>query len=393
MSIRTVRQTWFFAIAVLVTALGVSALAPVALAATVTLTLSRTSLVFGERVTASGVVEPATSGEPVSITLGEKVVDTVVTDADGAFSLAFFPSHGGLVGAGLGDGATSEATLLKVRPDVRLSHAAPVPFLRTAFTLRVSPSDYSGRVSVRITHRGRQVARLKGRCRGGRLMLRVPLRGIESFSVRFSLAPWENLASRSVSHRIRVPWRRLAVGSTGPMVRGLLWRLADLRIRTPRSGSRFTRATGDAVVAFQKTYGLARDYVVDYKDWRRLERASPPTPRFLRPLSHIEIDKGRQILSVVRHGRVIGVVPVSTGRTGNTRTGSHFVQRKIPVNTLFGGAVVMPRFMTFFRTQGIHGYASVPPYPASHGCVREPLWICDWVYDRSFVGERVYVHP
>ncbi len=53
----------------------------------------------------------------------------------------------------------------------------------------------------------------------------------------------------------------------------------------------------------------------------------------------------------------------------------------------------MPRFMTFFRTQGIHGYANVPPYPASHGCVREPLWVCDWVYDRSFIGERVYVHP
>lgn len=332
-------------------------------------------------------------GEPVSVVLGEEVVDTVVTDADGAFSLTFSPSHGGLVGAGLSDGTMSDATPLMVRPAVRLSHARPAPFLRTAITLRVSPSAYSGRIRAQVMHRGREVAKAGGVCRDGRLTLRVPLPGIESFSVRFSLAPWGGLASRSVSHRIRVPWRRLAVGSTGPEVRGLLRRLAALKIRTPRSGGRFTRATGDAVVAFQKSYGLPRDYVVNYKDWRRLERASLPTPRFPRPLSHIEIDKGRQILSVVREGRVIGVVPVSTGKTGNTQTGSHFIQRKIFVNTLFGGRVVMPRFMTFYKTQGIHGYAHVPPYPASHGCVREPLWVCDWVYDHSFIGERVYVHP
>jgi lipoprotein-anchoring transpeptidase ErfK/SrfK len=48
--------------------------------------------------------------------------------------------------------------------------------------------------------------------------------------------------------------------------------------------------------------------------------------------------------------------------------------------------------MTFHGNFAIHGYYSVPVYPASHGCVRVPMWLADWLYDRSFVGERVYVY-
>ena len=40
----------------------------------------------------------------------------------------------------------------------------------------------------------------------------------------------------------------------------------------------------------------------------------------------------------------------------------------------------------------IHGFPSVPTYPASHGCVRIPIWIADWLYQQSPVGERVYVY-
>jgi hypothetical protein len=39
-----------------------------------------------------------------------------------------------------------------------------------------------------------------------------------------------------------------------------------------------------------------------------------------------------------------------------------------------------------------HRYYSVPTYPASHGCVRVPIWEADWLYDQSPVGERVYVY-
>jgi lipoprotein-anchoring transpeptidase ErfK/SrfK len=34
----------------------------------------------------------------------------------------------------------------------------------------------------------------------------------------------------------------------------------------------------------------------------------------------------------------------------------------------------------------------VPTYAASHGCVRIPIWIADWLYQQSTVGEPVYVY-
>ena len=48
--------------------------------------------------------------------------------------------------------------------------------------------------------------------------------------------------------------------------------------------------------------------------------------------------------------------------------------------------------MDFYRNFAMHGYPEVPPYPASHGCVREPVWVADWTYRHSFVGETVYIY-
>ena len=93
----------------------------------------------------------------------------------------------------------------------------------------------------------------------------------------------------------------------------------------------------------------------------------------------------------MRDGQVIGTIPVSTGATGNTPVGTFSILRKNYMSSTYDGSVALPRFMRFYGTMGMHGYPVVPPYPASHGCVREPLWVCDWVYDRSFVGERVYI--
>ena len=40
----------------------------------------------------------------------------------------------------------------------------------------------------------------------------------------------------------------------------------------------------------------------------------------------------------------------------------------------------------------IHGYHSVPAYPASHGCVRIPLWIAVRVYSLLDYGTSVYIY-
>ena len=47
----------------------------------------------------------------------------------------------------------------------------------------------------------------------------------------------------------------------------------------------------------------------------------------------------------------------------------------------------------FIRGYAIHGYASVPPYNASHGCLRVPLANARAIYDWLRIGDVVWVEP
>ena len=144
-------------------------------------------------------------------------------------------------------------------------------------------------------------------------------------------------------------------------------------------------------MAFQKAYRLSRTYVFNTACWRKLDGAKLIKPKYSSPSTHIEVDKTRQILMVVKGGKPVGIICVSTGATNNTPEGSFHIQQKHPFTTSgFGGILV--RTMGFIGDFAIHGYSPVPPYPASHGCVREPIWACYWVYDNSFVGEALYIY-
>ena len=88
----------------------------------------------------------------------------------------------------------------------------------------------------------------------------------------------------------------------------------------------------DAVYAFQKVQGLPRTGIVSPAVWARLDHPSEPRPRYPGPAAHIEVDKTRQVLYVVRGGRIRTIVPVSTaGVPGDyTPTGRFAIYRKVP---------------------------------------------------------------
>lgn len=48
--------------------------------------------------------------------------------------------------------------------------------------------------------------------------------------------------------------------------------------------------------------------------------------------------------------------------------------------------------MYFTGGYAIHGNPSVPPFPASHGCVRVPMWLASVLYADTPYGQTVYVH-
>jgi peptidoglycan hydrolase-like protein with peptidoglycan-binding domain len=167
-------------------------------------------------------------------------------------------------------------------------------------------------------------------------------------------------------------------------VRALEDRLADLHYAVIRDGV-FGADDADAVIAFQKVEGLPRTGIAAPELWRRLQAARVPAARY--PGSHVEIDKGRQVLFVVRDGRVAVVVPTSTGATGNTPLGAWHVYRKVAG---YDWVLYYPSY--FLRGFAVHGYPDVPPYPASHGCARIPMWIATTVYAEMAPGSTVYVY-
>jgi lipoprotein-anchoring transpeptidase ErfK/SrfK len=79
---------------------------------------------------------------------------------------------------------------------------------------------------------------------------------------------------------------------------------------------------------------------------------------------------------------------VSTGATGNTPLGHWRVYSRVP------GFNAKAMYYSSFFVGGfaIHGYHSVPPYPASHGCVRIPLWVAYRVYSLIDYGTAVYIY-
>jgi peptidoglycan hydrolase-like protein with peptidoglycan-binding domain len=361
--------------------------------AALTCVLSRAVVAFGGSVTVSGSLSPAAEGQEVVVTLAGAEVGAALTDASGAFELTFTPRRSGDVVASLSvdPSVASGATALGVKPKVGVSHGSLVPFLSSRFVLKVAPSAYTGVVTVKVVHRGAVVGRYRARVRDGRAVFQVPLRGVDGFTLTFALPAAGGLVARSFQTKVGVRARTLSVGSSGRYVKGMLTGLRRLAIRIPGMGTRFSTRVKDSVMAFQKAYRLPRTYVFNTQNWRKLDGARRIRPRYAGPSTHIEVDKGRQILMIVKGGKVFGLIAVSTGATGNTPEGRFRIQQKHPYTTSgYGGILV--RTMGFVGDFAIHGYSPVPPYPASHGCIREPIWACYWTYDQSWVGETLYVY-
>jgi hypothetical protein len=362
-------------------------------APTLSADLSVASVVYGGEVTVSGVLDPAAEGQEITVKLGATVVDAVRTDASGAYSLTFTPRRSGDVVAVLSaePAIASAPQALAVKPRASVSHGALVPFLPSRFVVKVAPSGYDGVVVLKVVHRKVTVGTYRARVKDGRAVFRVPLRGVDGFTLTFFLPAADGLAGRSLQARVAVRAKTLSVGARGPYVRGMLTALQRLRFRVPNVGTVFTAQVKDSVMAFQKAYRLPRTYVFNTACWRKIDGARLIKARYASPSTHIEVDKSRQILMIVKGGKPWGIIAVSTGATGNTPEGRFRIQQKHPYTSSgFGGTLV--RTMGFLGDFAIHGWVDVPPYPASHGCVREPIWACYWTYDNSWVGETVYVY-
>ncbi|ARU53899.1 murein L,D-transpeptidase [Cellulosimicrobium cellulans] len=184
----------------------------------------------------------------------------------------------------------------------------------------------------------------------------------------------------------------LARGATGDRVVALQQRLADLGYFIGAPDGDFGGGTQQAVWALQKAAGLSRDGVVGPATQAALDQGVTPQPRSGSG-KVIEIDLDRQLLLAVEDGRVVTVVNASSGngesyeakgrtyRAGTPR-GEFHVGRQVDGNhssSLELGDMWRPKFFT--GGIAVHGSGSIPPWPASHGCVRVANSAMNWLWD------------
>ena len=180
---------------------------------------------------------------------------------------------------------------------------------------------------------------------------------------------------------------------TSPAVTQLARQLAALHYAVPSFSSTFSYDLVESVWAFQKVQGLDRTGSVDAAFWTKLQNPRIPTARYSDPADHIEVDKTHQVLYIVRGGQITMISPVATAGIAGyyTPEGRFAIYRKVtgwdhsPLGVLYDP-------MYFTGGYAIHGGDPVPPYPASHGCVRVPDFVILRLFDVEPFGEAVYVY-
>jgi peptidoglycan hydrolase-like protein with peptidoglycan-binding domain len=196
----------------------------------------------------------------------------------------------------------------------------------------------------------------------------------------------------------------LRPNDSGPEVLALQQRLSDLGYWLGAPDGQNGLLTQQAVLALQGAAGLGRDGVVGPQTRRALQAGTVPEPRS--GSGHvIEIDLGAGLLMFVDDGRPTRVLHTSTGTfkpyVSNGRqhvadtpkgrwqvTWSYDGWRQSELGRLY-----RPRY---FHPDGIavHGFTSVPAYPASHGCARVTMEAMDMIWRDNLMpsGATVLVY-
>jgi len=382
-------------------ALSIAACAPMsAAAATLTIHVPSTPTTFGKGALVTGRLSPGAANQRVKLqgSIGGKqqTLAIVKTNASGAWKVRLRARKPLWIRAKWGAGAAatlSARAKLLVRPRVRLGGSSAMGFGSVTVHGTVAPARLGRRIDVVVSRGSRVIARRSVTLEHGkRFSLAVPTRGAGRYLVRVRYAGDPRFGSAGTAKLLRAVLPNLSVGSSGPAVAALRQQLLNLGYHQATSAASYGYDLVDAVIAFQKVEGLSRTGTVTPEVWQALATAQRPKPRYTAQGDHLEVDKGHQVLLVVRGGQTQWVLPVSTGGYGRyTPEGTFSIIRKVTGNDPSPLGVLYDP-MYFVGGYAIHGNPSVPSYPASHGCVRVPMWAASWLYGFNEIGEVVDVY-
>ena len=155
-------------------------------------------------------------------------------------------------------------------------------------------------------------------------------------------------------------------------------------------GKKYDVRTEWAVMAFRKVNGMSRNYNATPQIFRKLAANKGKFHlKYPGKGKHVEVDISKQVMALANHGKAQHVFAVSTGApaTPTVRGHYHFYRKDAGYNS-----EGMYYSVYFIRGYATHGYHSVPPYNASHGCVRNPIPDSIFIYNWISLGDSIWVY-
>jgi hypothetical protein len=365
---------------------------------TLTLATSVATAPWGTAVTFTSELKRAGSvpvaGVPVELygrtggTSDVRLLRRVTTDANGVATTAVSMSrstdfYARFAGDAFSDASTSAHAVVRVLPRISVA-------LSPSSILKRETSVLSGRVVPTLSGAAVYVQRLTG----GTWRDLALVRTASDSSYRLSLTPDVGvyryrarlvgtaayLPATSAAAQLRVDYRNLVRGDSGADVLALQRVLTSLHYVPGSLNGSFGYDTQHAVMAFQKLERLPVTGMWTKAERTRSGHATAWRLRYPGTGRAVEIDITRQILVLSEKGVVKTIVDVSTGTEkpytykgesdiAHTPRGRYSIYYKIDgIRVSKLGELYKPSY--FYKGWAIHGSASVPNYPASHGCVR-----------------------
>jgi hypothetical protein len=155
------------------------------------------------------------------------------------------------------------------------------------------------------------------------------------------------------------------------------------------SGRCFGGKTARGVLAYRKVNDMSRSMRAGKGLVKRVF-AGRGEYKVLHPGAgeHLEAPLSKQVLVFAKGDKPFAVYPVSSGKTSTPTVTGHFTFiRQEPGYNSHG----MYYSFYFYGGYAVHGYESVPDYPASHGCIRTFIADQPEIYSRIHFGEDIFV--
>ena len=177
--------------------------------------------------------------------------------------------------------------------------------------------------------------------------------------------------------------------------------LADRGYWTGTVDGQFDPASSAALIAFQKWEARPVTGQLTNDELEAIRTSASPKAREL-GYEHVEVDLDRQVLLIVNEEGGVRVLPVATGNgkeffydgqtsIGYTPRGRFLVYEKgVGWENNRPSSMYYPNYIS--GGIAIHGSYSVPPKPASNGCIRIPMFAAREVSKLMKLGTIVLVY-